>query len=380
MFAFLTNALKRRVMRDLRHFINNHPEYKDDLKIIPQFPQKDRPDMFIRVQGSNATLQRLDPSNHMGMVISHVQLLRLEQKPGWSVEWVREDKTNEGSLAAAGIYYLDFTADNEFMIDPLIEHTETLYDNYVTGESDADFQLSNIPVRGRVDMTRISGEDRIYMTEDEHFTLNRTTGEGTIVEEIGVQGWSIEIKYLAPGTSTGPFEFEPNSSLHEPLSGVVLAFGRRATQGDKMAVRIFEDREPTALAAGGKWQLGLTLEVWTKDPDTTQTLADFITMLFWGPLFHAYANEGIALVELNIGGESNEMYDENTDQVWFMQELSLSVMCDWEIHIPVSPAISGIRGVTHDTEDSLPTIVPQEDLTSVTPRIVSHSADLERIV
>jgi hypothetical protein len=380
MYGFLTNALKRRVVRDLRRFIEQHPEFSSKLVVLPAFPMKDRPSMFVRVFGSTAEIKRLDPSNHVGQVLSHVQLLKVEHKPGTTIEWVREaNPQNPEDLVAPGFYYVEVTGEKEITVSALLEYSEVLYREYVTGVSSATFNLSHHPVQGRYDIVRISGDSRVYMKEGEHFTLDKETGVGTMLEEIDVGGWRVEIAYLAPGEEAGPYTIEENKALYNVLQGVVLAIGRRAQLGDKQVVRVTKELEPMAEAIGGRWDLGLSFEVWALDADSTSEISDFLAITFWGELLELYANEGIELQQLDIGGEQNEVYDETTSQVWFTTTLSLKVTCDWEIHIPIPPAISALRGLTVFQGDDKATQLYQNIITVPAVAIVMPGYDFERI-
>lgn len=377
MYSFLTGALKRRIIRDLRDMVNLHPNFRDKLLVVPRFPQEQRPNQFIRVYGGNAKLKRLDASNHLGEVLSFVQLLKVESKPGTSIEWVREDSEHIESLSPPGVYFVEITGPSEFHVGSFKQASELVYHAYVTGKSPAVFQLDHFPVYGRVEFTmgKEQGEV-IYMVEGEHFTLDHTTGQGEMLEEVGSPGWSVTAKYLWDGSTSGPFKCAELTSNNIAIPGVVLAFGRRVEVGDKQAVMVSEDREPQADAIGGKWELALTLESWALDPDYATEVMDYLATTFWGTLFQRYASDGIALIDFEISGEAEEVYDETTDQTWFQVNGSMSCLCDWEIHIPRPYRLYGLRGVTIP-DPNFPdgrSIVPY-----LGPVMVSHTFDYERV-
>lgn len=378
MYGFLTNALKRRFMLDFRELINQHPEYKDTLKLVPRFPLKDRPQLFLHLTGNTTALQRLAPDNYLGEVVSFVQLFYVKDKPGSSLEWVKEDSGHLDQLVAPGVYYVTIVDEKAFTVTPLYEIKEQLYKAYISGESDPHFVLSNHPVQGHVDV--IAGEehgDSIFLEEGPEYTLDKATGHGEILAIYGPPGWGISARYWTPAPTVGPFTFEPLAGNNSAIPGVVLAFGRRAVIGDVLAVRIFSKRDAVAAALGGKWELRVDLDAWALDPDAPQEVMDFLALAVWGELFQRYATEGIAISEFNIGGEADEVYDSNTDQTWFMLNSSITALCDWEVHVPFPIQVSAIRGVTipdarYPEGRAIVPIVQK-------PLLVSHSYDYERI-
>jgi len=63
---------------------------------------------------------------------------------------------------------------------------------------------------------------------------------------------TVKVSYRYIGnTGLGPFDYRENYINNEALSGVVLAFGRRAEVGEKLYVMVSDDREPVADVFGG---------------------------------------------------------------------------------------------------------------------------------
>lgn len=120
------------------------------------------------------------------------------------------------------------------------------------------------------------------------------------------------------------------------IPGVVLAFGERSEVGDRLAVVIQDMRRPACLAYGGQWELTLDFEVMSRDVYAQQQIADMTVIYLWGVLRAAMSSEGLEMTELSLGGESEEIYDDNADDYFYNSTFSLTVRTNWEIYVPLN--------------------------------------------
>jgi hypothetical protein len=51
------------------------------------------------------------------------------------------------------------------------------------------------------------------------------------------------------------------------------------------------------------------------------------------------SSEGIEITMVTMGGEAEEIYDETGDDYFYTANISMSIMTDWAIHVPVGPTL-----------------------------------------
>jgi hypothetical protein len=123
---------------------------------------------------------------------------------------------------------------------------------------------------------------------------------------------------------------------------VVLAFGKRARVGDKLAVVVYPDRVDAANAYGGRFDVTFELDVVSQDTNQVEEIADLVTMYLWGEKRPILSDEGIEITNVSLGGESEEPYDETGDLNYYISSLTVEIQADWEIHLPLPLTISRI--------------------------------------
>jgi len=348
MYYNLTGALTNRIIQELREFWALHPQFPDlPDNIQGKFAFKQRPQHAIIVKPSGSSHTRLAADNFIFHLVSYIFQYKLKDWPGLSVEWVREDSSaiqrNEGRFPSPpGIYFIDIVqvpgydsvtgqvVNGQFMVDPLLD----VRDEKVTMVTSTLGQLMNTPL--------VSGTLRLYhmpfgglLYEDVNYTIDYASGEITFLQPISSGTW-VSADYRHPGATTGPHEFVFNYANHQAIPGVVLAFGRRAFVGDKLAVVVQETRSPSALAFGGRWETSMDLDIWARDVDEQREMSDMTAIYLEGILRSYLSNEGILLRSVQIGGESETVYDDNADDYFFNGSISLSLETEWEIHVPLA--------------------------------------------
>lgn len=346
MYYRLVSALKRRLVVELQDAFSNHPVYD---KIVPNIQNRyvfeERPQFGIVVKGSSANKVQLSGDNFIGLIHSHVMLAYLD-KPAHLLEWVREDiravNAAGGMPTAAGIYYLEClsvpTNLNEtglFAIDPLLSVIEEPVLFFESG-IETQAQLQHTPVRGTL---RLWENRNHLLQEGGDYSVDYTTGQIHFRTRFYPNS-TVEGDYFYASDSIGPIEFKWNSADFTTLPGVVLAFGKRARVGDKLAVRVYADRVDTAKAYGGKFEVSFDLDVISQDPAQMEEIADFAVMSLWSQKKEVLEYEGIEVLEVSMGGEAEEQYDETGDLFFYNASLSVQLRADWEAHVPLPLTIS----------------------------------------
>lgn len=360
MYYYLLQALKRRLVLELKDSFSNHPVYE---KIVPFIQTKnafdERPQMGIVVKSSSATKVALSADNYVGAVMSHVMLAYVGD-PANPIEWVREDvaavEANSGIMPTPpGIYYIEIRSvpentqtEGSFIIDPLLTVNDEPVLKFLTG-IEHEAQLQQLPVQGTL---RLWENRRFMLQEGTHYHVNYQTGA---IELLGrYQSGSIltaDYRYSIP--SVGPIPFQWNRGDFSTLPGVVMAFGKRSRVGDKVAIVVYQDRVEAAQAFGGRFDASFDLDVIARDPTQMEEIADLVVMYLWAQKRSLLSAEGVELSDISMGGESEEPFDETGDEFYYVAPLSLQVQADWEMHIPLPLTVSRVTASTSEADNSL---------------------------
>jgi len=353
MYYYLVQSLKRRLILELKDSFGRHPIYR---KITPfiqnRFSFEERPQYGIVVKGSSANKVALAADNYMGVIQSHVMLAYVGQ-PEHPLEWVREDlkavsQNGDRMPTAPGIYYLEIMQaptdpgePGSFMVDPLLTVTDEPVLMFLTG-IEREAQLQRVPVSKTLRLY----ENRNYLLrEGIDYTVNYTSGALTIKTQFGPNA-TLSADYRFAGTSLGPIPFYQNTPDASTLPGVVLAFGKRAEVGQKVAVVVYGDRVDAAKAFGGKFEVSFDFDVIARDPIQMEEIADLTLMYLWGQKKDMLGFEGIEIIDISMGGEAEEVADETGENFFYQASLSLQLRADWEIHTPLPLTISRVTPTT----------------------------------
>ena len=349
MYYFLTEQIQRRFVWELRQYWQYHPRYQDIVNNIHgKYSFRERPQFGIVLKNSAGNQVQLAADNFQGHVHSYVYLAHIEGKPNLSIEWVRENglaiQQNGGFFPSPpGIYYVDFCdqygnpTDQEFYVDPLLD----VLDETLLQINATQYQLQQGKfLDGTLRLYRMPGNIRLY--EGANYTADPLTGEVTLIDELGPDEF-LSADYRCPGETTGPWRVQENRALVEPIPGCVLAFGRRVTAGDRLAVVVQEKRQISALEYGGRWDLTLDVDVIARDPLSQREILDQTSLYLWATARPRLSSEGIEIVSISMGGETEEAYDENADDWYYSASFSLQLQTDWLIHVPLGIVIRGIE-------------------------------------
>lgn len=350
MYYRMTEQVKRRMVQELREFWSSQPQYPDLADHIQgKYSFRERPQYAIILKTSSANQVQLSADHFVGTVKSHVMLARVGDFPGLSLEWVREDllaiQRNGGTFPTSpGIYYIEveqatppvppYSKEStfQFYVDPLYD----VNDETLTKVNDLTYQTQNPVLAGSMRLYSMPGA--VQLVEGVNYTLDPSTGAVTLMAPLGRKG-SLSADYRYPGETSGPHPIVSMQANHTAIPGVVLAFGRRVQAGDRLAVVVTTRRESTALEYGGRWDISLDFDVIARDVYAQQEISDLTVMFLWGIARSRLSTEGIEIAQVNMGGESEESYDENGDDYYYNASISVQLQADWSIHVPLAATI-----------------------------------------
>lgn len=313
--------------------------------------------MGISVQTGGGDPVQMSADNYKGIDRSYVTLARIPERPGLSVEWVREDqiaiRKNEGVMPSqSGVYYVEVTAHNpdtgygEIMIDPILNVTNE--ETVMTSSTEGTIAFPSV---GRSLRLYESPSNR-QLIEGQDFTL---TGQSfALSSPIDLLTMKVYADYKSEANSLGPFPFREERAVVDAIPGVVLAFGRRVEVGDAFAVLVYRRREPAAMVYGGRWGLNVEFEIAARDTDTRDELNDMIAVYMMGVARSWMSAEGIEIESVSMGGGSELDYDtDGGGDYWYTANVSVQLSTEWEIHVPVDRYLRTFQNLTTPSGDHM---------------------------
>jgi len=253
------------------------------------------------------------------------------------------------NIVAPGLYYFEVTKDFgtgsfEVMIDTLLEVESIIIASASGGET--TFQLQSYPVYPQT--FELLENDRALI-EGTHYTLNYDTGLITFLPnpddpaQTLAPGRQYSVGYRYQGPSMGPYNVTKLQSGVGILPGITLAFSNWLQVGDKQVVIVTKTREESAQEFGGKFDLSITLDVYARDPIQRELVADLLVVKLFGELKPKFDGEGLLVVRVTPTGETEDIYDENTDTPYYMAGIDISIQADWNFYVPLVPKIKFVN-------------------------------------
>lgn len=351
MYYVLTHALTRRFIQELRRFWSYHPRYRDDLvdNIQGKYSFAERPQHGIIVKSSGGSIVKMAADNYMGTVHSYCYLTKVDSYQGTFLEWIREDglaiQSNGGSFPSpAGVYYIEITAYNqntsegEFYVDRLLE----VRNEAVTMVSPSEATLQRKPLDGTLSLYEVPSGIRLR-----NFTYDPETAGITLVQPLKA-GMSLSADYRYAVPSLGPIPFRSMRADNTAIPGVVLAFGREVEAGDRAAVVVSNRREPAYQEYGGRWTLNMEFDVISRDVHAQREIIDRTCTFIFGVLRPRLSTEGIEIMDMSLGGEVEEIYDETGDDYFFNGNFNISLETEWSIHVPLGPWMRSVSAISSE--------------------------------
>jgi len=335
-YFHVITATRRRIIDDLREVFGRHPVYQK-VEIQDKYAFDERPQYAIIVQNASVGRVQLAADNFLGNLTSFVKLARVADSPGQFLEWVREDtlaiiKNNDVFPTPPGFYFVELIDKSNFVIDPLFSvEQEVLIEKALGGET--AFTLQNFPILVGTFELFIEGMFT-RLCEGVDYLINTETGELVLINPL-VAGDKLVAAYNYPGALIGPIPFLENHSNNTALPGVIMAFGRRIEAGDRQVVIVSEEREKTARVFGGRWDITFTLDCVARDPEQRDEIADECLIALWVEKKPFLEQAGILLSDIGMSGETEDIYDETTEEYYYKSTVDFTMQTDWELAVPL---------------------------------------------
>jgi len=347
MKVMLVNQTKKRVIRELRKILYDHPKYRADSENVRNRNSfSERPQRGIIVNGSSADRVRLSADNYVGRLSSFCMLTPYGSKRGSSIEWVRENYPHLESVSPRrdvfpsdpGAYIIDIVSvpddaknvAGQFNVTPIL----TVFD-----EPLITFQTS---LGGSATLSRLGvypGSIRLWLERrnmlipNVDYTIDYETSEITFIKD-APPGQAVYADYRYRTPVSGPFQFYRDQENSEAIPGVVIAFGDRCEGCDSHVIVVTNERTDVAEVYGGKFEVSLELVVFSRDNDDKERMSDYVVTKIL-ELQNSLGTEGIELMDVSPGSEGEEVYNQESDEMYYESNVSASFRVDWEVHVPL---------------------------------------------
>lgn len=345
MKSWLTNATKRRLIGELRSILYEHPKYRGDSNnVVNKFSFKERPQRGIIISGTSGDRVGLSANDYIGRLTSFVMLTPYQDFPGTTIEWVRENfplleqysKRRDIFPSPPGAYLIEIQslpdlANNtpgKFTVKPyLTVNGEPLL--ILTDPAGNEAQITNTPLYEGALRLWLNG--RRPLLQDVDYSIDWKDGAITFLKDLPSNA-VIEADYRYSTPERGPFSFDLERANLDAIPGAVIAFGDRAQDCDKMVVVVTDSRAEVAEVFGGKFEIHFDLTVFSRDAEDREKLSDYVIhrvldkKLAWG-------YEGLELLDISPGGESEEIYNAEIDDYYYDSAVSLTIRVDWESYV-----------------------------------------------
>ena len=351
MYYVLSHALTRRFIEELRRFWSYHPRYRDDLvnNIQGKFSFDERPQHGIIVKNSGGSLVKMAADNFIGTVHTYAYLTKVDGFNGTFLEWVREDavgiQKNGGKFPSLpGVYYVEVTSydentgTGEFYIDRLLN----VRNEQLTMTNEKEASLQRKPLDGTLSLFKYPAGVPL-----QGYQYDASANVVSLTEPLQ-EGHTILADYRYPAPSLGPIPFKSMRANNTAIPGVVLAFGREVEVGDRLAIVVSKNRQPSYQEYGGRWTINMDIDVISRDVYSQREIIDRTVTFVFGTLRPRLSTEGIEIMDLSLGGEMEEVYDETGDDYFYNANFSMTVETEWSIHVPLGPWIKSVSQHTPD--------------------------------
>jgi hypothetical protein len=360
----LTSATKKRIIWELKRILYEHPRYRSDSENVKnKFSFEERPQRGVIVNGTSADRVRLSANNYVARLKSFLVQLPVKNHFGTSLEWVKENQlylekvspTRSIFPSPPGVYLLKITSlpdeprniPGTFILEPNLTVTDEPIIQFSTS-SDLIGQLSRENVYPGSIQLWIDGKHPLSYGVD--YTADYNSGEIIFLKSTPV-GSTIFADYRYKIENQGPFQFKAETTNLTAIPGAVLAFGDRVQECDEIEIVVTESRTEVADIYGGKFEVHFDLIVFSRDAEDREKLSDYIVAKilerqnYWG-------FEGIELIDVAPGGESEEIYNEELDAYYYDGAISLSMRVDWEIYIPLPITSTQVEPISKTEEQN----------------------------
>ena len=362
MIVWLTNATKRRIIKEIKEILYSHPRYRADSENVQnKFAFNERPQRGVIINGTSGDRVTLAADNYMGRLSSFCMLTPESGFPNTTVEWVRENfnvlegfSINRDSFPSPpGVYQFEVERlpDEAKNVPGLVTITPvlTILGEYILTITESGFyegQISRDNLYPR--SVRLWVNNKISLIEGVDYSVDYKTGEIRflkLAEYYGVV--TADYRYTLP--TKGPFEFKKEQFDVSMLPGAVIAFGDRAQYKDKFNIVVTDDRTEVADVYGGKFEMTFDIIAFSKDSEDREKLSDYLVMKILEKQ-NSLGFEGIELLKISPGGENEDVFNAETDEYFYESNISVSFRVDWAIYSPL-PAVMWRGELTSKSEE-----------------------------
>jgi hypothetical protein len=385
MINWMTNVTKERIIREIRQILYNHPRYREDSQNVSvSYSFKERPQRGVIVNSTSGDQVRLSADNFMGQLSSFCMLTTVKEKPGTTLEWVREnfnvleETSPDRNIfpSPPGVYFIDIkklpddarNVPGEFTVEPVLTiKNEPLILFSSSGDFEAQIPRENL-YPGSV---RLWLDNRKQLIRYTDYNIDEATGAVTFLQATPT-GSNVHVDYRYTTGVQGPFFFHRDESNVDAIPGAVLAFGDRCQECDSQAIVITDERTHVAGIYGGKFEISFDLIAFVRnDAKDRDKLSDYLIhsiLDIQGNL----ANEGLELISISPSGESAEIYNAEDDTYYYESNISFSLRVDWETWIPLPIVISRAELTSRDAEQEFGWLTGDapEDLLQATSSLI----------
>jgi hypothetical protein len=331
MFHHLTLAVRDRMIKELREYWAGHPRY-DSLaqNIQGKYSFEERPQFGMIVKTGGASNVVLSPDNFIATLKGYVSLASVYGKKSVSLEWVREDDTVKPE---AGVYHIKvekFPNEDPYEFQLVIQRYSYETESTLIFTDDTTIELLNEPVAGSLRLRE--------------FPSGRSLGESEYVQEgttitlleAPPRGLTLSAQYTSKDQFLlGPYRVRPDQTYREIIPGVIFAVGRWIEEGDEQVILVSDTQEVVAHEYGGRWDISVDIDLVARDVHSQADLADRTVVWLWSSLRPKLSSMGLEMSDVSLGGEGEEVYDDNGDDYFYTASISLSIQADWFIHFPL---------------------------------------------
>jgi hypothetical protein len=346
MISWLTNASKKRVIDLIKGFMLEHPKYREDAANVQnKYAFDERPKRGVIVDGTSGDRVKMAADNYMGRMSSFAMLTHYNGKPNTTVEWIREnfnvleqlDPLRRKFPSAPGTYLfkVESLPDDSKNIPGTLTITPVLD---IIGEPIIHFLDTGLAEASLSKAPIYPGAIRLWLGKRAllngvDYEVDSETGVVTF-QKVGPVDETITADYKYISEVSYDVPFYRGRASHSMINGLTIAFGDRVQENDEWAIVVYDKRKDVGEAYGGKFEMSFDILAFSKDAEDREKLSDYLIMKVLesqGKL----GTEGFELLEINPGGENEDVFNPETDEFYYESSISLSLRVDWSIIVPL---------------------------------------------
>ena len=240
------------------------------------------------------------------------------------------------NIVDPGRYYIQLVTTEQYVIDPLyVVKREKVLESTTGLEMTANLAHGNlIPGLETLFTKKFERSYDLELVKDVDYSIDYASGAITFLSPLP-KNTSLYATYRWAGPTMGPYAIPKDYEYdNTSLPGVVLAFGNQKVLSDKLVVIVYPQREQAARVYSGHWNMSFDINIFTRDPMELSDLTDYIIDDMWSRKRLHLIAEGLTIEEMNPGGESEEVYDSNTGDLYYKNSINLNMMTEWKRFVP----------------------------------------------